>query len=138
MITIILKFFLQIMSQKFSNKKTTNLKSTKTQVKNVARQQWIQQEPRALLWLFTAHEKLIAMASIMKPIFDYYDWTLTLVDPRSKGWFLVDSPKPTFCLIVMYLTTVWLGPKIMRKWVVLMIIKYLTRSPWDNKVMSKR
>lgn len=65
--------------------------------------------------LFTAHEKLIAMASIMKPIFDYYEWTLTLVDPRSIGWFLVDSPKPTFYLIFMYLTIVWLGPKIMRK-----------------------
>lgn len=55
------------------------------------------------------------MASIIKAIQDYYDWTLTLYDPRSKGWFLVDSPKPTFVLIVMYLTTVWLGPKIMRK-----------------------
>jgi len=54
------------------------------------------------------------MASIIKAVEDYYDWTLTLVDPRSKGWFLVDSPKPTFWLIVTYLTIVWLGPKIMK------------------------
>jgi elongation of very long chain fatty acids protein 4 len=55
------------------------------------------------------------MASLLKPIVDYYDWTLTIADDRSKGWFLVDSPKPTFWMIVAYLTMVFFGPKIMRK-----------------------
>jgi elongation of very long chain fatty acids protein 4 len=55
------------------------------------------------------------MASLIKPFQDYYEWTLTLADPRSKGWLLVDSPKPTFWLIVGYLAMVYFGPKIMRK-----------------------
>ncbi|XP_070491102.1 very long chain fatty acid elongase 4-like [Chironomus tepperi] len=51
---------------------------------------------------------------LIKRIQDYYNWTLTLTDPRSKGWLLVDSPWPTFCGIVIYLTSVYFGPKIMR------------------------
>lgn len=55
------------------------------------------------------------MVSIVKALGDYYDWTLTLVDPRSKGWLLVDSPWPTFFGIVTYLMVVWIGPKIMKE-----------------------
>lgn len=55
------------------------------------------------------------MAGIIEYFEDYYEWTLTLVDPRPKGWFLVDNIKPTFWIIVAYLTMVFLGPKIMKK-----------------------
>jgi elongation of very long chain fatty acids protein 4 len=55
------------------------------------------------------------MASLIKRFQDYYSWTLTLTDPRSKGWLLVDSPWPTLIGILGYLLMVWLGPKIMKK-----------------------
>lgn len=37
------------------------------------------------------------------------------LDERSKGWLLVDSPKPTLIYTMLYLLIVWAGPKIMRK-----------------------
>lgn len=55
------------------------------------------------------------MASIIQYVEDYYEWTLTLADPRTKGWLLVDNMKPIFWLIVSYLCIVWTGPKIMKK-----------------------
>lgn len=55
------------------------------------------------------------MANLITGIQDYYSWTLTLVDPRPKGWLLVDSPWPTLVGIVIYLSIVYIGPKIMRK-----------------------
>lgn len=55
------------------------------------------------------------MANLITRMQDYYAWTLTLVDPRSKGWLLVDSPWPTIWGIVVYLSIVFLGPKLMRK-----------------------
>lgn len=48
-------------------------------------------------------------------VYDYYLWTLTLSDNRTKGWLLVDSPAPVFALIYLYLLIVYLGPKIMKE-----------------------
>lgn len=55
--------------------------------------------------------------SMVNHIYDYYLWTLTLSDDRTKGWLLVDSPLPTVIYTVMYLAIVWIGPKLMQKWV---------------------
>jgi hypothetical protein len=48
-------------------------------------------------------------------IYDYYKWTLTLSDPRTKGWLFVDSPVPTAICVALYLVMVWLGPKLMKE-----------------------
>uniref|UniRef100_A0A182ILG8 Elongation of very long chain fatty acids protein n=1 Tax=Anopheles atroparvus TaxID=41427 RepID=A0A182ILG8_ANOAO len=47
-------------------------------------------------------------------VFGFYEWTLTLADPRTKGWPMVDSAMPTFVCVCIYLFIVWIGPKIMR------------------------
>ncbi|CAO1433370.1 unnamed protein product [Diamesa serratosioi] len=43
---------------------------------------------------------------------DYLNYHMT--DPRTKGWFLVDSPVPTITGVALYLCMVWIGPKIMK------------------------
>jgi len=55
------------------------------------------------------------MADLVKRLTDYYDWTLTIADPRTKGWLLVDNLTPVFWLTVAYLSMVYFGPKIMKK-----------------------
>ncbi|XP_052869827.1 elongation of very long chain fatty acids protein 4-like [Anopheles cruzii] len=47
-------------------------------------------------------------------VFGYYEWTLTLADPRTKGWPMVDSVVPTLTCVCIYLFLVWIGPRIMR------------------------
>uniref|UniRef100_A0AAG5DMQ9 Elongation of very long chain fatty acids protein n=1 Tax=Anopheles atroparvus TaxID=41427 RepID=A0AAG5DMQ9_ANOAO len=47
-------------------------------------------------------------------VFGFYEWTLTLADPRTTGWPMVDSAMPTFVCVCIYLFIVWIGPKIMR------------------------
>lgn len=49
--------------------------------------------------------------------YEYYLWTLTLSDPRSKGFLFVDSPTPTIAFTVLYLFLVYVGPIFMQKWV---------------------
>ncbi|XP_063702729.1 very long chain fatty acid elongase 4-like [Culicoides brevitarsis] len=51
---------------------------------------------------------------VVQGVYDYYLWTLSLSDNRTKGWFLVDSPAPVLALIYLYLLIVYLGPKIMK------------------------
>lgn len=46
--------------------------------------------------------------------YEYYLWTLSLSDSRTKGWPLVDSPMPTIGYICCYLFLVWIGPKYMK------------------------
>ncbi|KAL3279453.1 hypothetical protein HHI36_016964 [Cryptolaemus montrouzieri] len=46
--------------------------------------------------------------------YDFYIWTLTLADERTKGWPLVDSPLPTLAYTAVYLFLVWIGPKYMK------------------------
>ncbi|CAO1432089.1 unnamed protein product [Diamesa tonsa] len=45
---------------------------------------------------------------------EFQDWTVSVTDPRTKGWFLVDSPVPTIIGVATYLFLVWIGPKIMK------------------------
>lgn len=47
--------------------------------------------------------------------YEYYLWTLTLSDPRSKGFLFVDSPLATILSTALYLTLVYLGPLFMQK-----------------------
>ena len=47
--------------------------------------------------------------------YEYYLWTLTLSDPRSKGFLFVDSPVPTVLFTLAYLAIVYCGPVLMRK-----------------------
>ncbi|CAO1432026.1 unnamed protein product [Diamesa tonsa] len=53
---------------------------------------------------------------------EFQNWTDSVSDPRTKGWFLVDSPVPTISGAALYLFVVWIGPKIMKK-----------RKPFDLK-----
>ena len=46
---------------------------------------------------------------------EFQKWTDSVSDPRTKGWFLVDSPVPTIIGVATYLFLVWIGPKIMKK-----------------------
>ncbi|KAI8439920.1 hypothetical protein MSG28_001378 [Choristoneura fumiferana] len=52
--------------------------------------------------------------SVIQEYYDYYLWTLSLSDGRTKGWPLVDSPLPTVVYTALYLFIVWLGPKLMK------------------------
>ncbi|XP_055678316.1 elongation of very long chain fatty acids protein 4-like [Lutzomyia longipalpis] len=52
--------------------------------------------------------------TLVSDIYDYYLWTLTLSDIRTKGWLLVDSPLPTLVYTLMYLLIVWAGPRLMK------------------------
>ncbi|CAG9769515.1 unnamed protein product [Ceutorhynchus assimilis] len=53
--------------------------------------------------------------SVVQQAYDYYLWTLTLSDERTKGWPLVDSPIPTIIFTALYLFLVRIGPKYMEK-----------------------
>lgn len=54
-------------------------------------------------------------AQFINDAYDYYLWTLSLADERTRGWLLVDSPKPTLIYTLLYLLIVWAGPKVMKK-----------------------
>lgn len=53
--------------------------------------------------------------TLISDAYDYYLWTLSLADERTRGWLLVDSPVPTLFYTMIYLMIVWAGPKVMRK-----------------------
>lgn len=53
--------------------------------------------------------------TVLHEAYDYYLWTLSLSDSRTRGWPLVDSPTPTLFYTVLYLSIVWLGPKLMKQ-----------------------
>ncbi|XP_076387938.1 very long chain fatty acid elongase 4 isoform X1 [Megachile rotundata] len=53
-------------------------------------------------------------ATLINDVYDYYLWTLSLADERTRGWLLVDSPKPTLIYTMLYLLIVWAGPKVMK------------------------
>ncbi|XP_055312665.1 elongation of very long chain fatty acids protein 4-like [Sitodiplosis mosellana] len=52
--------------------------------------------------------------NIITRAIDFYEWTLSLSDTRTKGMLFVDSPTPTILLTLGYLLIVYIGPKIMR------------------------
>jgi hypothetical protein len=55
------------------------------------------------------------MSSYVSHIVKMYDEFLPYADPRSRGWLLLNnSPIQVWCLTALYLTFVWLGPKVMR------------------------
>lgn len=47
-------------------------------------------------------------------LYDYYVWTLSLADDRTRGWLMVDSPMPTLLYTLLYLVIVSIGPRLMR------------------------
>ncbi|XP_039294667.1 elongation of very long chain fatty acids protein 4 isoform X2 [Nilaparvata lugens] len=47
-------------------------------------------------------------------LYDYYVWTLSLADDRTRGWLMVDSPMPTLLYTLLYLVIVCIGPRFMR------------------------
>lgn len=47
--------------------------------------------------------------------YEYYLWTLTLSDPRSKEFLFVGSPIPTIMFTVLYLALVYVGPILMQR-----------------------
>ncbi|KAK9497052.1 hypothetical protein O3M35_004436 [Rhynocoris fuscipes] len=55
-----------------------------------------------------------SLNSIFSPIYEYYLWTLSLSDARTRGWPLVDSPVPTLVYTALYLLVVVIGPRIMK------------------------
>ncbi|KAJ4450896.1 hypothetical protein ANN_02329 [Periplaneta americana] len=52
--------------------------------------------------------------SIIHEAYNYYLWTLSLADDRTRGWPLVDSPMPTILYTIVYLAIVWAGPRFMK------------------------
>lgn len=52
----------------------------------------------------------------------YYDYLISLADPRVADWPLMASPWPTLLIILTYLYLVYAGPKYMA-----------SRKPWDLK-----
>ncbi|ENN80702.1 hypothetical protein YQE_02870, partial [Dendroctonus ponderosae] len=60
-------------------------------------------------------ELINSTQTALQQAYDYYLWTLTLSDKRTRGWALVDSPVPTLLFTALYLFLVWIGPKYMEK-----------------------
>lgn len=58
-----------------------------------------------IVWLFEFLDATINL---------HFDRWLGPRDSRVQGWFLLDSYLPTFSLTIMYLITVYLGPRAMR------------------------
>lgn len=52
----------------------------------------------------------------------FYEWAIARSDPRVADWFLMQSPLPTIALIIIYLTIVNIGPRLMKN-----------RKPFDLK-----
>jgi elongation of very long chain fatty acids protein 4 len=52
----------------------------------------------------------------------FYEWAIARSDPRVADWFLMQSPLPTIALIIVYLTIVNIGPRLMKN-----------RKPFDLK-----
>jgi elongation of very long chain fatty acids protein 4 len=45
---------------------------------------------------------------------NFSTYNLLILDKRTRGWLLVDTPWPTLLSTVVYLAIVWYGPKFMR------------------------
>ncbi|XP_034948903.1 elongation of very long chain fatty acids protein 4-like isoform X2 [Chelonus insularis] len=58
---------------------------------------------------------ITAPINLVRDAYNYYLWTLSIADDRTRGWLLVDSPIPTLICTAIYLFIVWIGPKIMKK-----------------------
>ncbi|XP_046665857.1 elongation of very long chain fatty acids protein 4-like [Homalodisca vitripennis] len=69
---------------------------------------------------------LNSTSTLFTQLYDYYSWTLSLSDERTRGWLMVDSPTPTLLYTALYLAIVGVGPRLMRdrkpfklKWILL-------------------
>ena len=72
-------------------------------------------EPRISDVVVDANRTFIGAENLVRMALDQYTEILTTVsDPRVSDWPLMDSPIPTFVIVVMYLYSVTiLGPRIM-------------------------
>lgn len=74
-------------------------------------------EPRvdASSLMVDANQTFVGAEALVRMALDQYTEILTTVsDPRVSDWPLMDSPIPTFLIVVMYLYSVTLlGPRIM-------------------------
>ncbi|XP_065226410.1 very long chain fatty acid elongase 4-like isoform X2 [Planococcus citri] len=52
--------------------------------------------------------------SIVAKMNDFYNWSHSLSDNRTKGWLMVDSPIPTIMYTILYLIIVYVGPRLMK------------------------
>ncbi|CAH1392972.1 unnamed protein product [Nezara viridula] len=52
--------------------------------------------------------------TMLGQLYEYYLWTLSLADQRSRGWLMVDSPVPTVLYTILYLVIVGIGPRLMK------------------------
>ncbi|XP_025415363.1 elongation of very long chain fatty acids protein 4-like isoform X2 [Sipha flava] len=51
---------------------------------------------------------------ITEKINEFYQWSLSISDDRTKGWLMIDSPAPTIIYTVIYFIIVGLGPRYMK------------------------
>ncbi|KAJ1526065.1 hypothetical protein ONE63_009231 [Megalurothrips usitatus] len=63
-----------------------------------------------------------ATSNILADGYNFYLWTLSIADDRTRGWLMVDSPVPTMVYTAMYLVMVATGPRLMKN-----------RRPFDMK-----
>ncbi|KAK3909228.1 Elongation of very long chain fatty acids protein 4 [Frankliniella fusca] len=55
-----------------------------------------------------------ATTSMLSDGYNFYLWTLSIADQRTRGWLMVDSPVPTLGYTVLYLIMVCVGPRLMK------------------------
>ncbi|XP_022106344.1 elongation of very long chain fatty acids protein 4-like [Acanthaster planci] len=53
------------------------------------------------------------MVGVVEYIKSKVAWAESVADPRTKDWFLMDSPVPSYSLVMLYLMVVWWGPRYM-------------------------
>ncbi|XP_018608835.2 ELOVL fatty acid elongase 8a [Scleropages formosus] len=54
------------------------------------------------------------MALLAQRIQTFYQWVLDNGDKRTDSWLLVYSPVPIIGIFILYLLSIWAGPKIMK------------------------
>ncbi|XP_033106132.1 elongation of very long chain fatty acids protein 4-like [Anneissia japonica] len=47
---------------------------------------------------------------------EFWSWAESVADVRTKHWFLIPSPYPSYTIAIVYLLGVWYGPKIMENY----------------------
>ena len=51
---------------------------------------------------------------LINSFMDFYQWSLTVADPRVANWPLMPSPIPTIVIVAVYmLFIIVIGPKLM-------------------------
>ncbi|ALA62400.1 GNS1/SUR4-like protein [Turkeypox virus] len=65
--------------------------------------------------IYFYYTKTITTHNMVDDFLSFYNWSLTVRDKRVDGWLLMESPRPTIYISILYLTTVLFGPKWMEK-----------------------